>query len=100
MQQWDGSQYARFSESEPWIWLPADRNGVNVSDQESDEDSILNFYRRLIRLRKEYKVISEGRIEFIFDEVEEILACSGCKQMEISWSSIIFLLKKSDFRKV
>ena len=72
--QWDNTKYAGFSEAEPWISLPEDREGVNVSDQEADEDSVLNFYRKLVNLRKEYEVIRDGSIEFIFDSVKEILA--------------------------
>lgn len=72
--QWDNTKYAGFSETEPWISLPEDREGVNVSDQEADEDSVLNFYRKLVNLRKEYEVIRDGSIEFIFDSVKEILA--------------------------
>lgn len=72
--QWDNTKYAGFSEAEPWISLPEDREGVNVSDQEADEDSVLNFYRKLVNLRMEYEVIRDGSIEFIFDSVKEILA--------------------------
>ena len=72
--QWDNTNYAGFSESEPWIGLPREREGVNVSDQEADEDSVLNFYRKLVNLRKEYEVIRDGSIEFIYDSVKEILA--------------------------
>ncbi|WP_031547807.1 alpha,alpha-phosphotrehalase [Oribacterium sp. FC2011] len=72
--QWDNTKYAGFSEAEPWISLPEDREGVNVYDQEADEDSVLNFYRKLVKLRKEYEVIRDGSIEFIFDSVKEILA--------------------------
>lgn len=72
--QWDNTKYAGFSEAEPWISLPEVREGVNVSDQETDGDSVLNFYRKLVNLRKEYEVIRDGRIEFIYDSVKEILA--------------------------
>ncbi|MBO5599308.1 MAG: alpha,alpha-phosphotrehalase [Oribacterium sp.] len=71
--QWDNTEHAGFSEAEPWISLPEAREGVNVSDQETDGDSVLNFYRKLVNLRKEYEVIRDGRIEFIYDSVKEIL---------------------------
>ena len=34
----------------------------------------MNYYKRLIALRKEYKVISEGEIEFIYREHPQVLA--------------------------
>lgn len=71
--QWDNTEHAGFSAAEPWISLPEVREGVNVSDQETDGDSVLNFYRKLVNLRKEYEVIRDGRIEFIYDSVKEIL---------------------------
>ena len=39
-----------------------------------DPDSILRYYKRLIRLRKEEPVIARGGIEFLFQDVPEVFA--------------------------
>ena len=39
-----------------------------------DETSIRAFYKKLVQLRKEMDVISEGRIEFVMKEDDKVLA--------------------------
>lgn len=72
--QWDKSPYAGFSQGEPWIGIPENHSYINAMDEGEDPDSILNYYKKLIALRKEYSVISEGEIEFIYREHPQVLA--------------------------
>ena len=72
--QWDGSRYAGFTQGEPWIDIPENHSYINAQAEAGDSGSILNYYKRLIALRKEYKVISEGEIEFIYREHPQVLA--------------------------
>lgn len=50
--QWDDSEYAGFSTVKPWFTVNPNYREINVSREEGDEQSILNFYRRCLRLRK------------------------------------------------
>ncbi len=70
--QWDAGTYAGFSESKPWIGIPDNHSYINVTMEEQDPDSILNYYRKLIQLRKQYAVIQEGAIEFLYQEQQEV----------------------------
>lgn len=72
--QWDFGTYAGFSEQEPWIKIPENHKKINVAAEEADPDSILHYYRKLISLRKQYAVIREGAIEFLYREQPEIFA--------------------------
>ena len=72
--QWDGSVFAGFSESEPWIKVSSNYGDINVLREEGDEDSVLNFYKKLIKLRKGYPAIQDGKIEFIFESQDKVLA--------------------------
>ncbi len=72
--QWDDSEFAGFSDTKPWIGIPSNYRDINVSREERDEDSVLNFYKKLIALRKEYPVIQDGSIEFIFEDQDKLLA--------------------------
>ena len=48
--QWDTSQYHGFSTKQPWNWAQTDKNAV---DQEiNDKNSIMMFYRKLLRVKK------------------------------------------------
>lgn len=72
--QWNGKKYAGFSKKQPWIGIPENYKYVNVEAQEQDADSILHYYRKLIALRKRYKVIQDGSIQFLYQTQEEVFA--------------------------
>ena len=58
--QWDKSEYAGFSKCKPWIKVNANKSYINAEDEIADEDSVLNYYKKLIAFRKGNKVIKEG----------------------------------------
>ncbi|MDO4554346.1 MAG: alpha,alpha-phosphotrehalase [Lachnospiraceae bacterium] len=70
--QWDASENAGFTVGEPWIGVPECYSYLNVEAEEKDEDSILNYYKKIIQLRKDYRVIQEGTIEFLCQDQEEV----------------------------
>ncbi len=72
--QWNSKKYAGFSKKQPWIGIPENYKYVNVEAQEQDTDSILHYYRKLIALRKRYKVIQDGSIQFLYQKQEEVFA--------------------------
>ena len=49
-----------FSKVTPWIEINQNYTSINVEDNIINPNSILQYYRKLIQLRKKYKVISEG----------------------------------------
>lgn len=53
--QWSGAKYAGFSGVEPWIRVIDNYKTINVADQESDGDSVLSFWKRVIGVRREYR---------------------------------------------
>ena len=58
--QWDDTENAGFTTEQPWFYVNENYKDINVAQQEADPDSILNFYRKAIKLRKELKVVREG----------------------------------------
>ncbi len=61
--QWNSDVNGGFSKEVPWINSIKNYKEINVKQQLEDRDSILNYYKELISLRKKYLVLSEG--EFI-----------------------------------
>ncbi|EGU46282.1 glycosyl hydrolase family protein [Vibrio ichthyoenteri ATCC 700023] len=59
--QWNGGQYAGFSDVKPWLDVNINKDQINVSSQEADESSILNFYKKLLGMRKESNCLKFGR---------------------------------------
>lgn len=50
--QWSAEPHAGFSPVRPWFYVNENYKEVNVAAQEDDPDSLLNFYRELIRFKK------------------------------------------------
>ena len=51
--QWTDGKNAGFTEGTPWLGLNENYKEINVAAQDTDPDSVLNFYRALSRLRKD-----------------------------------------------
>lgn len=62
--QWAHGPYAGFSDCEPWIALPGNDDTINAQTEQDDADSILNYYKKLVTLRKQETAIAEGDIVF------------------------------------
>jgi len=60
--QWDGSANAGFCPADvaPWLPVHGDYTQRNVEAQRAQPESLLNYYRRLIALRRTYPALSEG----------------------------------------
>lgn len=63
--QWNASDYAGFSTHEPWLPLNQKFREKNVFDQNRDKNSLLNFYRKLLWLRKKYTDLVDSEIDFL-----------------------------------
>lgn len=73
--QWDNGVYGGFSEVEPWLPMSAAfRREITVQEQQKDKDSVLNFYKKLITMRKRYPVIAKGEISFLETKTDRVLA--------------------------
>ena len=70
--QWDDSAYAGFSAVEPWIMVNPNYKEINAKKQVDDPESVFNYYRKLIALRKEKEIIVYGTYDLLLPESEEI----------------------------
>jgi oligo-1,6-glucosidase len=72
--QWDAGANAGFTSSTPWIRVNPNYREINVEQALADPDSILHYYRKLIRLRREHPVIVHGTYDLLLDDHEQIHA--------------------------
>ncbi len=72
--QWSSAQNAGFSEATPWIKTNPNYPTINIEQQESDPSSILNFYRKMIVLRKTYPALVYGSFQVLDIENAHIFA--------------------------
>ena len=59
--QWSAEKNAGFTDGDTtWMAVNENYKQINVAQQEEDPDSILNFYRRAIALRKKLSCVRDG----------------------------------------
>ena len=58
--QWSSEENGGFTTGKPWMSVNPNYTRINVAQQEKDPDSILNFYRQAIRLRKQLSCVRWG----------------------------------------
>jgi oligo-1,6-glucosidase len=74
--QWDDSPIAGFTIGRPWIAVNPNYTEINVAAQRDDPASVLSFFRRLIRLRRDHPVVAEGHFTMLLPDDERIYAFS------------------------
>ena len=72
--QWNDDKYAGFSQCAPWLDVNDNYKAINVEKQLKDENSILNFYKKLIKIRKENLALVYGTYDLILEDDEKIYA--------------------------
>ena len=72
--QWDAGVHAGFTRGKPWIGLNPNYSTVNVAAEERDENSCLNYFRRLVRLRKENPVLVYGKYTLMDKDNPDVYA--------------------------
>ncbi|AIM15022.1 trehalose-6-phosphate hydrolase [Bacillus sp. X1(2014)] len=72
--QWNSSKNAGFTTGTPWIDIADNYKEINAEKALQDPDSIFYHYQKLIQLRKEYDVITEGNYELLLENSNDIFA--------------------------
>jgi len=58
--QWDDNEYGGFSRTKPWLGVNGNYKYINRALQKNDPESVLNFYKTLIAIRRESKCLVYG----------------------------------------
>ncbi|WP_297713964.1 alpha-glucosidase [Clostridium sp.] len=72
--QWNKENNAGFTTGIPWLKVNKNYKYINVEQAINDENSILYYYKKLIKLRRESDVIKYGDYKLILEEHPEIFA--------------------------
>ncbi|PKQ46596.1 glycoside hydrolase family 13 protein [Confluentibacter flavum] len=72
--QWDDSNNADFTTGEPWLSVNKNHNQINVEAQDNEPNSILNYFRDMVKLRKENPALIYGDYQLLRAEHPEIFA--------------------------
>lgn len=80
--QWDESPNAGFTTGTPWIGINKNYKEINVLKQEKDPNSVLNFYKKMISIKKDNPVFTYGRYDLILEDSEQIYAYTRTSDKE------------------
>ena len=72
--QWDNTEQAGFTTGKPWMKVNPNYTEINAAEQVDCEDSIFNYYRKLIQLRKELPVLTDGKFTMLDMDHDQIFA--------------------------
>jgi oligo-1,6-glucosidase/alpha-glucosidase len=72
--QWNTERNAGFSTGTPWMKVNPNYVDINVEEQKSDKNSVLNFYKQLIKIRKQHDVLVYGTYKLLAEEDSAIYA--------------------------
>lgn len=72
--QWTAGEHAGFTTGEPWLPLGPSHAQRNVETESADPHSLLNWYRRLIRLRSERPALHAGDLTLLERVPARVLA--------------------------
>ena len=72
--QWDTTEQAGFTTGKPWMKVNPNYTEINAAEQVDRENSIFNYYRKLIQLRKELPVLTDGKFTMLDMDHDQIFA--------------------------
>ena len=72
--QWDESENAGFSKATPWLPVPSTHKTHNVADELKDPNSILAFYKKVLRLRHTNRALLDGNYVPLNENDQNVLS--------------------------
>ena len=69
---WNAEKNAGFSRTKPWLKVGSEYKNINVEAEDADPDSVLNFYRKLIKTRHGREAVIKGSLSWIGMESDEL----------------------------
>jgi len=72
--QWTPGPLAGFTTGVPWLSINADHPSVNRETEEADPDSVLNYTRKLLRIRRQYPALTAGEFYLLNHDKSPVFA--------------------------
>ena len=72
--QWDSTENAGFSKGAPWLPVPPTYRTHNVADESKDPDSVLEFYKKVLKLRHTNQALLEGNYTAVDESNANVLS--------------------------
>ena len=90
--QWNNKINAGFSTGKPWLKVNPNYKTVNEETQDKDPNSVLNYFRKLVQLRKKNPVLVYGKYTLLDKDNPNIFAYTR----ELNGKKVLILLNFSE----
>jgi oligo-1,6-glucosidase len=90
--QWDNTTNGGFTTGNPWLKVNPNYTAINVAAEEKDENSVLNYFRRLTKFRKENLALVYGKYTLLDKDNENVYAYTR----ELDGKRLLILLSFKD----
>ena len=90
--QWDTTENAGFTTGKPWLKVNSNHNIINAEAQEKDPNSVLNYFRQLVQLRKQNLTLVYGAYTLLDKDNPDVFAYTR----ELDGKKLLILLNFSE----
>ncbi|WP_163712767.1 glycoside hydrolase family 13 protein [Mangrovibacterium lignilyticum] len=94
--QWDNTKNAGFTDGTPWIKVNSNYATVNVETEEIDPNSCLNYFRKMVKTRKDNPVLIYGKYHLLDKDNPNIYAYTR----ELNGATLLVVLNFTDENQV
>ena len=95
--QWDSTANAGFTTGKPWLKTNPNYTSINVASQENDPNSCLNYFRKMIKLRKDNPALVYGKYTLLDKDNPDVYAYTRQLNGETFYVLLNFSKKAVDF---
>jgi oligo-1,6-glucosidase len=90
--QWNGTENGGFTNGTPWLKVNDNHSTLNAEAQDKDPNSVLNYFRKMVKLRKDNLVLVYGKYTLLDKDNPNVYAYTR----ELDGKKLLVLLNFSD----
>jgi oligo-1,6-glucosidase len=72
--QWNANKNSGFTSGNPWLKVNDNHIAINAESQEKDPNSVLNYFRKMVKLRKDNAVLIHGKYTLLDEKNPQVYA--------------------------
>lgn len=76
--QWDASKNAGFTSGKPWLSLNDNYADINVAAEETNKNSVLSWYKKLLEIRSHFAALTEGSFTPLLENDPRVFIFKRC----------------------
>lgn len=95
--QWNATKNGGFTTGKPWLKVNSNYETINAEAQEKDPNSVLNYYRKLVKVRKANRVLQYGAYTLLDKDNPSVFAYSRSLEGKKMVILLNFTEKESTF---